>query len=213
MRAELYNDKWLESHSNNLKTKSRHIDLPSNEIDVSAFVLYTHSSIPTVAELNIDQDVSPLNFTPINPPSVNHESTPVHDSSMQSRDKLFFISYNPEGTMIHQWYLIGVSLVASEYSQPNFSTICLYYWILLAKHPGDENMSNEFSRWYLDWHRYFRDSASNDIISGDMIIFRPSISPDDTKYVQWYDVSQIVVNNNTLTIWLWTYIFNQQDTC
>lgn len=51
-----------------------------------------------------------------------------------------------------------------------------------------KKLSDEFSRWWpADWYRYSHDSMTNSIIFGDRVLFRPSISPDSTKYIRWRD--------------------------
>ena len=106
MCIELYNNKWIQPHSNTIKSKSRNINLSSNEIDALVCIPHVYSIIPIVAELNGGQDIPPPSSTPINPSSINYDSTPVHHSILQSRDRLFFISYTPACTMLCRWYLI-----------------------------------------------------------------------------------------------------------
>ena len=60
-----------------------------------------------------------------------------------------------------------------------------YFGIFLAKHPGDSKKRDEFSRWWPDWYKYTTCPISNTIIYGDRILFRPGVTPDSRKYVQW----------------------------
>ena len=90
--------------------------------------------------------------------------------------------------MLHRWYLIKIDLTSSALLHSDYAVRSLYYCIFLAKHPGDSRLSDEFSRWWLDWYRYSRDSVSNDIVYGDRILFCPNVAPDSSKYIQWADV-------------------------
>ena len=62
-----------------------------------------------------------------------------------------------------------------------------YYCTFLAKHPSDTKFSNNCSRWWPDRYRYSKDSVTNDIKFGDRILFRPNVTPNPKKFIQWVD--------------------------
>ena len=76
--------------------------------------------------------------------------------------------------MERQWYLVQISLEPSDQAWPTFDA-------------ADRDKSHEYSRWWQNWYEYSRDSITNDISFGDRIIFRSSINPDTTKYIQQAD--------------------------
>ena len=194
MRVELYNDKWLQSPANPIPTRSTHVDLPSSELDAIAFT----PSIPTVDKLHINGDIPPVieHTTERLPPLV--DAADLHESITRSKDKLFFINYTPAGTMMHRWFLIQVDMESSATLQPDYAITSTYYCIFLAKHSSDKRLSDEFSRWWPDWYKYSRDTVSNDIVYGDRILFRPNMSPDSTKYIQWADTITLRAASNIL---------------
>ena len=51
IRIELYNDKWLQPHGNDISTKSPHINLPSSELNAIAFEPHAGTPIPLKDEL------------------------------------------------------------------------------------------------------------------------------------------------------------------
>jgi len=60
-----------------------------------------------------------------------------------------------------------------------------YWCIFLAKHPGDNAKSDEFSRWWPEWYRYTRCKTTQTIVYGDKILVRPNSNPDSSKFIQW----------------------------
>ena len=105
-------------------------------------------------------------------------SSNLRTSMSASKDKLYFICYTPEGTMLRKWYLVQVDLDASELLATMKPSNGYYYCYFLAKHPDDSGKSDEFSRWRPDWYRYSRDSIIDEIIFGRRTLFRPSTTPD-----------------------------------
>ena len=77
------------------------------------------------------------------------------------------------------------------------ATSCLYYCDFLAKHKDNVGRSDELSRWWPDWYRYTKNTLTGDIIFGVRILLRLNITPDHTKYIQWYDTLNLI-NNDTL---------------
>ena len=97
-----------------------------------------------------------------------------------------------------QWYLVQVDLEASKTLCSNYILSTLYYYLFLAKHPADKNKSDKYSRWWLDWYRYSRDYVTKEISFGDRVLFRPPITLDERKYIQWGD--SIDFTNNDMVL-------------
>ena len=187
MQIELYNDKWLQPRSNKLNTQSHHVDLPSNKVDNLAFLPYTPLPLPTVAELQRDDNIHGDDHHGTETREITNNKDTLHASISQSADKLFFISYTPAGTMQRRWYLVQVDIDTSLSLRPDYIKQGVYYCSFLAKHANDNKLSDELSRWWPDWYRYSRDSITNALIYGDRVLFRPSILPDSSKYISWSD--------------------------
>ena len=51
-----------------------------------------------------NNDITPIIETSDNILSPLMDSTELYESIMQSKDKIFFISYTPTGTMLRQWF-------------------------------------------------------------------------------------------------------------
>ena len=90
--------------------------------------------------------------------------------------------------MIRRWYLVQIDMETSTSIDAQCQTSGFYYSHFLAKHPSDAGKSDDSSRWWPDWYRYSRDSITDDVIFGDRVLFRPNITPDHSKYIQWGDL-------------------------
>jgi len=100
-------------------------------------------------------------------------------------DKLCFVQYTPEKTMIRRWYLAQVDLEASISLDARYQTSGSYYCHFMTKHPSDAGKSDDLSLWWPDWYLYSRDEITNNVVLGDRTLFRLNISPDHSKYVRW----------------------------
>ena len=85
--------------------------------------------------------------------------------------------------MLRHWFLIQTDLGSSALLHSNYDIRSLYYCLFLENHPEDKRLSDKFGRWWSDWY----DSVSNDVIFGDIILFRPNVTPNSVKYIQWSD--------------------------
>ncbi|MGH7955061.1 MAG: hypothetical protein ACREOZ_03790 [Gloeomargaritales cyanobacterium] len=93
-----------------------------------------------------------------------------------SRDRLAFISYTPADTMRPRWYLVQVDLESSK-RHPEIIACDrerLFYVEFYAKHPSDEEICDASARWWREWHEYTRDPATNEIMYGQRVLFRPN---------------------------------------
>ena len=68
--------------------------------------------MPLVSEINEELDEPIVNDTIVSKPVVTYNPTELHQSVTDSRDKLFFISYIPDGTMIRRCYLVQMDMCA-----------------------------------------------------------------------------------------------------
>ena len=113
MRVELYNNKWLLSSSNTILTQSTHIDLHSRKLDSIAFTSHVSDAIPTVKDLHVNGDITPVIETLEEPMPPLLDSVEFHEFIVRLKDKLFFINYTISGTMIRRWFLIQIDLESS----------------------------------------------------------------------------------------------------
>ena len=88
---------------------------------------------------------------------------------------------------------------------PDYATNGEYWCVFLARHSADKQKSDEFSRWWPEWHSYKRCSVSNDIIYGDRFEFRPSSTPPSTKYIQWSTLLPITGDKSTALVGPFTF--------
>ena len=100
-------------------------------------------------------------------------------------DKLFFVQYNPEGTMRRLWYVVQIDMPSTIELNPEYATNGQYWCVFHYKHPSDQQRSDACSRWWPEWYRYSRDPVSQNIIYGQRILVRPSVTPSAEKFIQW----------------------------
>ena len=117
--------------------------------------------------------------------------TITHNEITQSKDKIIAIAYTPANTIQTKWYLVQIDLDSTARINPDYLTNGKYYCTFLCKHPDDQDRSDEFSRWWPEWHEYRRDSATDNIIYGNQILLRPNANPDPSKYIQYADTLPI----------------------
>ena len=183
-QIDLYNDIYFQP---SLHTRSRKpTNKPFLDIDNTAFQAHTfdsstelHSTTSTTTH-----QVEALSPAPI-PPSATSDCQSLHTIITNSTDKLFFIQFQPEGTMTFRWYLVQVDLGSTLALADNDNPPSSYFCSFLAKHPQDQHKSDEFSRWWPDWYEYSTCPTTGQIIYGDRILFPPSRIPDKDKYVSW----------------------------
>ena len=86
--------------------------------------------------------------------------------------------------MMWQWFLVQVDSSSSASLYSDFALHILYYCVFLAKHPVDKKLGDEFSRWWTNWYQYSRDTVTISVVFGDIMLFRPNVTPNNGKYVQ-----------------------------
>ncbi|MGH7954564.1 MAG: hypothetical protein ACREOZ_01235, partial [Gloeomargaritales cyanobacterium] len=87
-----------------------------------------------------------------------------------------------------QWFLVTVDLAASTFhpSTAEHATTGRYYVSFYAKHPSDSQLSDQLSRWWIEWHEYRKDEQGI-IEFGKRFLFRPGTTPDPNHYISWSD--------------------------
>ena len=92
MKIDSYNDKWLQPHSNDLNTKSRHVDFHSNEVNTLEFLLHASMSLSTIAELhhNDNKPVDSPHY--VETRTVTYDTDKLYASISASIDKLFLLT-------------------------------------------------------------------------------------------------------------------------
>mmetsp|Transcript_30633 Transcript_30633/g.36414 ORF Transcript_30633/g.36414 Transcript_30633/m.36414 type:complete len:194 (+) Transcript_30633:253-834(+) len=156
-------------------TYSTIVNQLSSELENLAFLPHPNTPFPSTANLHTETQTNPVEYTDEDTSSSQSRHTyPTHteistsfsiipppvciyDALSLSNDKLCFIQYTPDGTIIHRWY------------------------------PSDAGKSDDSSRWWSDWYRYSQDSITDNVIFGDRVHFRPNITPNHSKYSQGGD--------------------------
>ena len=142
---------------------------------------YPYASIPCAAAVPVcAQDDLSISQTP-------STSALLLDAIHFSEDRLFFVSYCPDGTLRPRWYLVQVDLVQSLAASPACTTNGRYYCHFLGCHPDDASLPDPDRRWWLLWHR-FTHSHDNVIEYGTHTLFNPITTPDPAAYIAWADV-------------------------
>ena len=178
LRIELYNETTFKPHTSHITSNN---NKPSTQLDQTA-LLQPHTLPPkpliTESPPAIPSQISPA---PSHPSSLQS----LHERILTSNDKLFFIKFTPANTLRSRWYLIQVDIASTEEQQLNPTHTNKYWCIFHAKHPSDNKKSDETGRWWPLWHKYTFDEPTNMIIYGDRILFRPNMTPNADKYIQW----------------------------
>ena len=118
---------------------------------------------------------------------LSHENSECkHADIVASQSKLLFIKYIPENILRQHWYLVQVDLEATLVSNKDDLNRDSYHCVFLSKHPNDANKSDEFSRFWPEWHKYTRCPTTNEIVYGDQILIRPSYYPNKDIFIQLY---------------------------
>jgi hypothetical protein len=131
--------------------------------------------------------------TPPLPAATDHSTTTgLHPSTLAtaiaaSSDKLFFISYVPDGTTRPRWYLVQVDLdlTAADPDCADCSTSGIYQVQFLLQHPNDNSMSQPRSRWWPQWNRYTIHPTDGIMDFGTIHLCPPGTIPDPSKFVAW----------------------------
>lgn len=116
-----------------------------------------------------------------------------------SRDKLFFISYAPEGTLRKRWYLVCPNLddckeVAAARDYALTGKYVVNFFVKVLHHRSRSDLD---SRWWPEW-REFHLSHDGEMELGARVEFAPNRKPDLHKYTTYSDVVDLVNEDVTL---------------
>ena len=131
MKIELYNEKWLRKQNSSTPTHSTIVDQPSSNLDARSF--HSHPDIfPTITALHKETSTVPILYDDESLPPLSVRKLPSSDTTdfipayvpntptndvvqalLQFREKLCFIQYTPEGTLVQRWYLFKFELDVS----------------------------------------------------------------------------------------------------
>ena len=67
---------------------------------------------------------------------------------------LFFIQYIPEGSIRPRWFLVKIELDLTYSLDLQPETTGHYLVAFLARHPRDKQRTDDFARWWPEWHEY-----------------------------------------------------------
>ena len=98
--------------------------------------------------------------------------------------KLFFMNYNPEDIMNRLWYVIQVDMPSTIELNPDYPTNGIYWCVFHYKYSSDDKRSDACSRWWPEWYRYSRDPVSHDIMYGQRILLRSSVTHNADEFIQ-----------------------------
>ena len=167
-KIDLYNEKWLCTPNSTTPTYLTCIHKIYSKINSLAFLLHHVSSYPSNNQLRKETHISPIAhiseesmlpyivkhlfwsrpFPLIFNKSENHPApVPPHNLISHAISKYInkhcFISNNPKGTMVRQWFLVRVHLDDSLLIDVSFHQLVSYYCVFLTKHPSNvKNINN-----------------------------------------------------------------------
>ena len=108
--------------------------------------------------------------------------------------------------MLRKWYLVHIDLESTLVINPDYTINGEYWCVFLARHSADKHKSDEFSRWWPEWHSCKRCSVSSDIIYGDRFEFRTSSTPPNNKYIQWSTLLPITGKKSMALVGPFTFV-------
>ena len=176
---------------------SSHLMINHRTHDKSSFIAHkSSSSIPTIASLCAESQAT----LPVSEAIVSIISDLPLALNPVLNDSLFFVQFTPAGTMLRRWYLIQIDLASTNEMNPDYLSNGEYWCVFLDWHSSDKRNSDEFSRWWPEWHSYTACSTSKDIIYDNRYEFRPFTTPPSSKYIQWSTLLPILGDNSTTLV-------------
>ena len=137
------------------------IDKPSNPINQYLQTEHTIKFLSTLI-LHRETKMTPhdIIYHTINEPLLP-QTTNLDDRIKKYKDKLFFVSYIPEGNVRARCYLIQVDLDITFKNNPAHKFNHQYECALHAKDDCDKKKSDKYSRWWPEWWTYTINTSSN----------------------------------------------------
>jgi hypothetical protein len=178
----MYNDMWFSTQPASTKPSLAPVLAPPVDCSPAAdpVPLAVSSTLLPVAD-----DTSDLDPYPAHP----FDAATLHSAILSSADRLFFVSYRPEGTLRPRWYLIQVDLAQTTDSDSSTSPLGsgTYYCHFFGKHSSDTHLFDPDSRWWPLWHRFTTNPSDGLLDFGLRHLFKPSLTPDPTRFIAWAD--------------------------
>ena len=183
LKIEVYNDMFFDKPP---VLQSESTDKFSCQLDEKAMELHDNFKSVTAIDIFKECKTDTSNIPPTETLTQDrHKCT--HDEIIASKHKLFFIRYTPEHTLRQRWYLVQVDMDASLEMNKDKASMESYRCVFLARHPHDVKKSDEFSRFWPEWHKYTRCPKTDQILFGDSYLIRPNHTPNKDKFIQWSD--------------------------
>ena len=179
LKIELDNDVYFPPSSRKLQPKI--VDTPTCVVDSTPTEPY--DSVTSMPRADRLFEESGYELSAIE--CADRMDALVVPRTLDLSNQLFFVQYTPADTMRRSWYLIQVDMPSTLEMNPNYATNGEYWCVFHFKHPSDIKLSNTNSRGWPEWYHYQLDPVSDDIIYGDRILIRPSVTPCAQKFIQW----------------------------
>jgi hypothetical protein len=182
LHIEQYNEVWFADPPASSKPS-----LPARTVQPPALLdSLSDSPFPSLASMDALPTVDPQPPLPSAPAAARSPPT-LASAIASSTDKLFFISYVPDGTARPRWYLVRVDqpLTDSDPDCVDSSSTGHYHVHFLLQHPSDRSLGHPSSRWWPQWNRYTISPSDGIMDYGDIQLFPPATTPDRSKYVAY----------------------------
>ena len=178
LKIGMYNDTYFNKQST---SQSASKDVVSFQLDELALQSHATPKLPSITDIFKEFKTNMTNIPPIE--VIPHESNECkHTDIVVSQSKLFFIKYTPDNALCQRWYLVQVDRESTLELNKDNPTRASYHGLFLAKHPNDASKSDEFNRFWPEWHKYIRCPTTNEIVYGDQILIIPSHYPKKYSY-------------------------------
>ena len=98
----------------------------------------------------------------------------MHES-LENTDCFFFIHYLPEDTVKPRWFRVQVNHIETAILKMNPSTTGDYHVTFLSRHPDDNHLCDDITRWWPEWHAYSLNDE-NIPVYGLPMLFKQNVS-------------------------------------
>lgn len=191
LRIDFHNDTYFSPSGMKKLLRSPH---SPTKVDEPAFSW--REILPSVA--NLHQETNTQDNTIIEQGATITGKESLLSDINASKDRIFFIQYLPDGMMRPRWYPIQIDMESTAESNPDFEKNNKFWCVFLAKHPDDKFKSDEYARWWPDWYKYTKDPETKEIIYGQRVLIRPTVTPSSKTHIQWADL--IELNEETILL-------------
>ena len=199
LKIEMYNDVYFPPSSKKLLPKI--VDAPTCMVDsTDSAPCDIIASMPRADRL-FDESGNEL-------PAIecaDRVDALVVPETLDLTNQLFFVQYTPADTMRRSWYLVQVDMPSTLEVNPQYAVNGEYWCVFHFKHPSDIKLSHANSRWWPEWYRYKLDPVSDDVVYGDRILIRPSVTPCDKKFIQWATLIPLLGVNSCALVGPFTF--------